>query len=102
MTNDLINEINKRFKKSLSKDPSVLTCIVTGRSRPTNSAYLDEKAKAAGPKEEFIKHYICRDALVLLKQGKTVLDVRSELNASTTGVPPSEQMLNRALEINGR
>lgn len=102
MTDDLIAEINKRFKKSLLKDPSVLCCIVTGRTRPTNSAYLEEKAKLAGSKEEFIEHYICRDAFTLLKQGKSVLDVRSELNVSSIVPPPSEQTIKRAMEINGR
>jgi hypothetical protein len=95
-------EINARFKKSISKDPTVLTCIVTGKSRPTNSAYLEEKAKLFGSKEEFIKHYICREARMLLKEGKTVYDVRSTLNILTDVPPPSEQTIKRALELNGK
>lgn len=102
MTDDLIAEINKRFKKSLLKDPSVLCCIVTGRTRPTNSAYLEEKAKVAGSKEEFIKHYICRDALTLLKQGKTVYEVREDLGVSANVPPPEQALIDRALEINGK
>jgi predicted polyphosphate/ATP-dependent NAD kinase len=97
-----IAEINKRFKKSLAKDPSVLTCIVTGRSRPTNSQYLEEKAKVAGSKEEFIKHYICRDALTLLKAGKTVAEVREELGVEGTTLMVGDTFLKRALEINGK
>ena len=95
-------EINARFRKSISKDPTVLTCIVTGKSRPTNSAYLEEKAKLFGSKEEFIKHYICREALTMLKQGRTVWDVRFALGVSTDVVPPNESVLKRALEINGK
>jgi hypothetical protein len=95
-------EINARFKKSISKDPSVLTCIVTGKSRPTNGAYLEERAKTTGSKEEFIKHYICRDALTMLKQGKTVFDVRSTLSISAAVPVPSEQTIKRALEVNGK
>jgi len=95
-------EINARFKKSISNDPTVLTCIVTGKTRPTNSEYLEEKAKKAGSKEEFIKHYICREALTLLKQGKTVYDVRSTLGIFTEVSPPDERKILRALEINGK
>ena len=95
-------EINARFKKSLAKDPSVLTCIVTGKTRPTNSAYLEDKAKNIGSKEEFINHYICREALTMLKQGRTVWDVRFALGVSTDVVPPNESVLKRALEINGK
>ena len=95
-------EINARFKKSIAGDPSVLTCIVTGKTRPTNSAYLEEKSKKLGSKEEFINHYICREALTLLKQGKTIWDVRFSLGVSTAVPPPDEKKVLRALEINGK
>jgi|GEM_PF-5563998 len=95
-------EINKRFKKAIAKDPNVLTCIVTGKERPTNSEYLEEKAKKVGSKEEFLKHYICRDALTLLKQGKSVADVRKELGATGVTIALGSDFLKRALEINGK
>lgn len=97
-----ISEINKRFKKALTKDPSVLTCIITGRTRSTNSQYLEEKVKVAGSKEEFLKHYICRNALTLLKQGKTVTEVRQELNVTGVHIMVGDAFLQRALEINGK
>ena len=95
-------EINARFKKSIAKDPSILTCIVTGRTRPTNSQYLEEKAKAIGSKEEFIEHYICRDALTLLKNGHSVMEVRQLLDVGQNAVYPSDAKIKRALEINGK
>jgi hypothetical protein len=95
-------EINKRFKKAIAKDPNTLTCIVTGKERPTNSEYLEEKAKKAGSKEEFLKHYICRDALTLLKQGKSVADVRKELGVTDVSIAIGGDFLKRALEINGK
>ena len=95
-------KINARFKKSISNDPSVLTCIVTGRTRPTNSEYLNEKAKKVGSKEEFIEHYICRDALTLLKGGHTVMEVRQLLDVGQNTVYPSDAKIKRALEINGK
>jgi hypothetical protein len=102
MTNDLAAEINKRLKRSLSKDPNVLTCIVTGKSRPTNSAYLDEKAKVAGSKERFIDNYICREALTLLKKGKTLSEVRTELNVTESLPIIPQSTLDEALQINGK
>jgi len=95
-------EINKRFKKAIAKDPNTLTCIITGKERPTNSEYLEEKAKKVGSKEEFLKHYICRDALTLLKKGKTVTEVREELGVRNVNIAIGEAFLQRALEINGK
>ena len=95
-------EINARFKKSISSEPTALTCIVTGKTRSTNSAYLDERAKSAGSKEEFIKHYICREARKLLKEGKSVLEVRQELGVLSNVSIPLDSTVKRALEINGK
>ena len=102
MTEDLAAEINKRLKRSLTKDPNVLTCIVTGKSRPTNSSYLDEKAKIIGSKDRFIDNYICREALTLLKKGKTLSEVRQQLNASPSLPIISQSALEEAMQINGK
>lgn len=96
------DEINKRFKKAINKDANVLTCIITGRTRLTNGAYLDERAKTAGSKEEFLKHYICRDALTLLKQGKSVAEIRQELGVEGVTIMVGENFLKRAIELNGK
>lgn len=96
-------EINARFKKSITNDPNVLTCIVTGKTRPTNSQYLEEKAKKIGcTKEEFISHYICRDALTLLKSGHSVKDIRLLLDSNFDLPYPLDNKIQRALEINGK
>lgn len=102
MTADLISEINKRFKKSIAKDPNTLTCIVTGKTRPTNTQYLEEKAIKAGSKERFIKYYICREALTLLKSGKSVDDVREALNVDGSVPRPNHEDVAEALKINGK
>lgn len=95
-------EINKRFKRAITKDPNTLTCIITGKERPTNSEYLEERAKKAGSKEEFLKHYICRDALTLLKKGRTVAEVREELGVHGVTINVGDAFLKRALELNGK
>jgi hypothetical protein len=102
MTAELASEINKRFKKAIAKDPNVLTCIVTGRSRPTNSQYLEEKAIKAGSKERFIKYYICREALTLLKCGKTLEEIRNELSVDGDVSMPNQEDIVEALKINGK
>jgi hypothetical protein len=102
MTAELVLEINKRFKKSIAKDPNVLTCIVTGKSRPTNSQYLEEKAVKAGSKERFIKYYISREALTLLKSGMSVDGVRDELGVIDDHPRPNQNDLVEALKINGK
>jgi len=102
MTEDLAAEINKRLKRSLTKDPNVLTCIVTGKSRPTNAAYLEEKAKAVGSKDRFIDNYICREALTLLKKGKTLSEVRAELDAPSSLPIIAQSVLEEAMQINGK
>jgi len=91
-------EINARFKRSISKDSSTLTCIVTGKVRPTNAAYLEGK----GDKEKFIQHYICRDVLTLLKKGLSVIEVREKLGIQGTIPIPSQATIDVALEINGK
>lgn len=102
MTQELISEINKRFKKALTKDPSVLTCIITGQSRPSNAEYLEKKASIAGSKENFIKHYICREALTLLKSGKTVDEIRQTFNVQAEYPVPDTQKIKNALIFNGK
>jgi hypothetical protein len=102
MTTELVLEINKRFKKSIAKDPNVLTCIVTGKSRPTNTQYLEEKAVKAGSKEQFIKYYISREALTLLKSGKPIDDVRNELRVDASVPCPSQEDIVEALRTNGK
>lgn len=102
MTAELAFEINKRFKKSIAKDPNVLTCIITGKSRPTNTQYLEERAAKAGSKERFVRYYICREALTLLKSGKTVDDIRANLNVDISVPHPSQEDIVEALKINGK
>lgn len=102
MTAELISEINRRLHKSLTKDPNVLACIVTGKTRTTNTAYLQNKAIVAGSVERFVEHYICREALTLLKSGKSINEVRQMLSVPNNISVPSKETLSTALAINGK
>ena len=102
MTAELITEINRRLKNSLTKDPNTLTCIITGKTRATNTTYLQSKAAAAGSIERFIQHYLCREALSLLKAGKSVLEIRELLNVDLSVPIPSQDTVSTAIAVNGK
>ena len=79
-----------------------LTCLVTGKSRNTNTAYLEKKAQAAGSVEEFVNNYVSRPAAKLLREGKTVSETRQALSVS--GIVPdfTDEQAQKALDINGK
>ena len=79
-----------------------LTCIVTGQTRFTNQEYLDMKIPIAGSIERFVKHYICSDAMKMLREGATVKDVRSKMKLGQDLPEPSENMMKVAMELNGK
>jgi len=78
-----------------------LTCIITGKTRSTNTSYLEKKANAAGSAEQFTENYITRDAAKLLRQGLTVQQVRETLGVDSTVPEVSEERAKMALAING-
>lgn len=78
-----------------------LTCIITGKTRSTNTAYLEKKANAAGSAELFTGNYVTRDAAKLLRQGLTVQQVRETLGVDSTVPEVSEERAQLALSING-
>lgn len=67
----------------------VLTCIVTGKNRPTNQEYLQNKADKAGATvEEIVSHYVTREVLKNLRRGEK------------QGL--SDQQIARILKLNGK
>lgn len=83
-----------------------LVCIITGQSRFTNKEYLDAKAATAGSRKRFLEHYICSDAMKLLREGKTIADIRTALKVKPEDIKdvgtPSQETLKTSLEINGK
>ena len=70
-----------------------LTCLVTGRSRNSNIKYLDAKAVRLGMDvDTIIKSYVSRDALKLLRKGKTFEQVRQELGTVEGFVPSNSSI----------
>jgi hypothetical protein len=79
-----------------------LRCIVTGKERLTNKAYLDTKASEAGVAVDvYLKNYISREPLRLLREGKTLAEVRTQLNATITDTI-ADADLQAAIKMNGK
>ena len=100
-----LNQPIKQVNVNIVKTPE-LTCIITGRSRFTNRGYLEQKAQCAPGQtleeqiHNFQNHYVCKDAVKLLRQGKTVGEVRSALG-STIDTPIPVDSIDLLLNMNG-
>ncbi|NBW57876.1 hypothetical protein EBR43_08870 [bacterium] len=73
-----------------------LTCIVTGAARLTNAKYIASKP------EGFVSNYISRAALKLLRQGKSLSEVRTALNVDSSVPTVNDSKLQAAIKINGK
>jgi len=79
-----------------------LRCIITGKERLTNRAYLTQKAEATeGNIEKFLSLYISRPALKHLRKGKTVDETRFALCSKCVD-PIGAELLDEALKLNGK
>lgn len=58
-------------------------CIITGEEKYIPPSLVKSKVKRFGTADEYRKYYVCKPAAKLLKSGKTVDEVRTELNAPT-------------------
>lgn len=82
------DEINARLKKSIQGKTPKLKCLVTGLERITSMDYLKTKEEKFGSIDNYIKNYISREALTLLKQHKPVMDIKNALNPDSDYLPP--------------
>lgn len=88
-------------KKRRSTSPK-LTCLVTGKVRPSNENYLASKASKKGVSVEyFTQNYVCKEAVKRLRAGQTVEQVRAELEADVT-TPVSDEQVAQILKLNGK
>lgn len=104
-TGETATAANTSAKKAGTKKSATpkLICILTGRARFTNKEYLANKAATVGSMKRFLEHYVCQDAIVMLREGKTPAEVRKALKVDEKAVPmPSEEKMKIALEINGK
>ena len=100
-TNETLEQPSAVENKSNETTPK-LRCIVTGKARLTNRAYLVQKAVATnGDVEKFLSLYISRPALKHLRKGKSLEETRHALN-NTCNDPISPELLEEALKLNGK
>ena len=79
-----------------------LTCVVTGKTRPSNEKYLSVKADQRNVSVEyFTEHYTCKQAVKRLRAGMAVKEVRAELEAEVS-TPISDEMVKEILRVNGK
>ncbi len=81
-----------------------LTCVITGKSRPTNLKYLESKAEKRNVSaEHFASFYACKQAVTRLRAGKSVDEVRAELEVNLDSVGPIDSdQLQTILHLNGK
>ena len=81
-----------------------LSCVITGKSRPTNLKYLESKAEKRNVSaEHFASFYACKQAVTRLRAGKSVDEVRAELEVNLDSVGPIDSdQLQTILHLNGK
>jgi hypothetical protein len=80
-------EINARLKKQLQGKTPKLKCLITGLERITSMDYLKTKEAKFGSVDNFVNNYISSEAIKLLKQKKAILDIKNELNPTSSYTP---------------
>ena len=81
------DDINARLKKSLQGSTPKLKCLVSGIERITNMDYLKTKEKKFGTVDNYLNNYISSDAVRLLKEKKTLIDIKNILNPNSSHIP---------------
>ena len=81
------DEINARLKKSLQGSTPRLKCLVSGMERVTSMDYLKTKEKKFGTVANYVNNYISSDAIRLLKEKKSLMDIKNILTPSSAHVP---------------
>ena len=81
------DDINARLKKSLQGSTPKLKCLVSGIERITNMDYLKTKEKKFGTVDNYINNYISSDAVRLLKEKKSLIDIKNILNPNSSHIP---------------
>jgi len=82
-----IDDINARLKKSLQGKTPKLKCIISGIERATSIDYLKTKEEKFGSIENFTRYFISRDAIRMIKEGKSIQEIKDELNPQNSFIP---------------
>ena len=94
------DEINARLKKSLQGKTPKLKCLISGVERITSMDYLKTKEEKFGSIKNYIDNYISREAIKLLKENKTIIEIKNELNPDSQFIP-CESIISEARKYYG-
>ena len=81
------DDINARLKKSLQGSTPRLKCLVSGMERVTSMDYLKTKVKKFGSVDNYVNNYISSDAVRLLKEKRSFMDIKNILNPDCAHMP---------------
>ena len=81
------DEINARLKKSLQGSTPKLKCLISGIERVTSMDYLKTKVKKFGTVDNYVNNYISSDAVRLLKENRSFMDIKNILNPDCAHMP---------------
>jgi hypothetical protein len=95
--NETTTAIVEGAKKGLStrkkmSDAPTLTCVISGKSRPTTWPYLSDKAERLGTDVATLrKFYICREVLTQSKQ-RDVLELLHQIGCTIQQIAQREEL----------
>ena len=79
-----------------------LTCMVSGKERPTTEAYIQSKAERLGvTTESIMANYAVKEVIKRLRRGETVAQIRTELGYTETS-SVSDAQVEELLRVNGK
>ena len=105
--NETTNAIVEGAKKGLStrkkmSDAPTLTCVISGKSRPTTWPYLSDKAERLGTDVATLrKFYICREVLTQSKQ-RDVLELLNTKSVEQFNKLLTEKSYQEMVALNSR
>ena len=87
------DDINARLKKSLQGSTPRLKCLVSGMERVTSMDYLKTKVKKFGTVDNYVNNYISSDAVRLLKEKRSFMDIKNILNPDCAHMPDDKLVI---------
>jgi hypothetical protein len=87
------DDINARLKKSLQGSTPRLKCLVSGMERVTSMDYLKTKVKKFGSVDNYVNNYISSDAVRLLKEKRSFMDIKNILNPDCAHMPDDKHVV---------
>lgn len=101
---DQVEEKPKTRQKGKNNKTPMLVCNLTGVSRYTNMDYLKTKAsRLKTDVDTILKHYVCRDVLKCLIEGKGYDEIQEHLGITyDSPLIENEVDIEEVLKMNGK